>query len=60
MPAKLFDEAQPVDVFLGRMVQHMQLYEATPKVSMVVSRTVTHPEELISGGFRQRRGIRNG
>jgi hypothetical protein len=46
--AKLFDQAQPVNVFLGCVMQHMKLYQAAPKVAMVAFLIDRHPRELIS------------
>lgn len=48
VPSKLLDEAEPVNVFPGRVTQHMKLYQAAPKIPMAVSWTGAHRAEHIS------------
>lgn len=48
MPAKLLDEAQPVNVFLGRVTQHMKPYQPAPKLAVIASGSGTHPRKHIS------------
>jgi hypothetical protein len=47
--AKLFDESKAINVFFGRVMQHVKLYQTAPEIAMTASWTGTHQREHISG-----------